>query len=399
MDEHQIKQALEQIANEQIGDDMNLWPELERQLDQKPRWKPRTRLGWATAMVALFIMASATVYAVDQLLQGDDPGIEAVSEEITYFDLTQQIPGETGEKYNLNVTLNYAYADANRITISYGVTGEAKASEALSIYHTPSLMDDRGNQFVWLPIGGGGGGGGGGSNPDEIVQSASSMTTSFDASLLTDTPEELNLTLKIEVAYSTAELARDNPMGMILAGETTFNFTLPLNPGRVMVTPQTVTAGGIDMTVQKVVVAPSLTRIELCYTDPEPDDVIWQPYGRLEIAGEEILPESQIVTAGLAGLPLEETDPCRALIIPQALQEENGEWTLTITNLTNHAVDRAEVIRRLEADYGIVVTVMPDGGFSYDTSQHNNFGEALFAINNDLMEHIDGPWVFTFTLP
>jgi hypothetical protein len=340
-------------------------------------------------------MASATVYAVDQLFQSADPGINAVSEEITYFDLTQPIPGDAGEKYNLQVRLDYAYADANRITISYGVTGEAKASEALTIYHTPTLTDDRGNQYVWLPIGGGGGGGGGRNNPDEIIQSSSGLTTSFDASLLTDAPEALNLSLKIEVAYSSTSTAQQGDM--VYAGETTFDFTLPLNPGRVMDTPQTVTAGGIDMTLQKVVVSPSLTRIELCYL--EPDDAIWTPYGRLEVDGEETLPEGQFAMAGLGGLPLEEDDPCRALVIPQALQDQNGEWTLTITHLANQIVDPAEVIRRLEDDYGIVVTPNPDGGFTYDTSQHNDIGAALNTINADLMERIDGPWVFTFTLP
>lgn len=400
MDEKQIKTALENIATKEVTDDMNLWPLIQKQIEGQRYGLPRRRPGWILVIAALLIMASATVYAVDRLLQSSDPGLDAMSQEITYLDITQPVPGTAGETYNLRVTLDYAYADANRITVSYTVTGEAKASEQLTLYHTPALTDDRGNQFVWLPIGGGGGGGGG-SDPDEIITTTTTMTTSFDASLLTDTPEMLNLNLKIDVAYSTSAAMPVEGASMIYAGPTMFEFSIPFNAGRVMNTPQTVTAGGIEMTLQKVVVAPSLTRVELCYADPEPEEVIWSPHGHLVIEGEEMLPVDDFAIAGLAGQPLQEDDACRALIIPQALQDHTGEWTLTIDSLRYVPSDQAEVIRRLQEDYDIPVTPLPEGGFTYgaDVREDKDIGAALQAIHADLAQHINGPWVFTFTLP
>lgn len=399
MDKQALQQHLSEIAENEVFETMNLMPEIRAALERTAPPKPKHvwRLANVAAATAIFAFSAAAVYAVYQEIRGGDPGLEAVNadNQIIFFDETHTVEG--GEPYDLAVTLDYAYADANRITASVTANGMAPQSDQIAVYLNPTLTDDAGNQYVWLPVGGGGGGGGGSSNSDELVPFSTGLTANFDASLLTDVPEELNLHLLVEVAYTTA----DDPMGMIFLGATTFDFTLPLNPGRVMDTPQTAEADSMDMTLQKVVVAPSLTRIELCY-ETTPENANWVPFGRLEIGGE-VVTEGQFATAGIGGQPIESDDPCRAIIIPDALQDREGEWQLTIEGLVStEPVDQAVMAQLLVERYGIPSTPQPDGGFSYDRNAvpegvdvNAAFGE-LFA---ELQPSIEGPWVFNFVVP
>lgn len=405
MDDKHLKQLLTEIAQQEIDSEMNLWPEIQSKLG-KPVSQPRhtaLRLLRVAAAIALLVVTTAAAYAVYQELVPGDPGLSEMNDEITQFDQTQPIDTEIGRNLNLQVTLQYAYADANRITIAYSATGEARAGDAVQIFVNPTLTDSENRQYTWLPVGGGGGGGGGGSDPDELVSFGTNGLANFDASILEQVPETLDLNLKIEVAYTNAELRQENPSGMLFAGETVFSFTLPLARGRIMDTPLTVSAGGIEMTLQKVVVAPSMTRIEMCYP-PLDDEHLWTPYGTLEIGSEVVFGREGFNMAGLGEYLLSPDDECRALIIPQALQELEGEWRLTIDSLRRESSVDVEVLaERLREDYSIEITILPDGGFSFSRDQALpegvNLPDAVAQINEELAERVVGPWTFNFEVP
>ena len=406
MDDKHLKQLLTEIAQQEIDNEMNLWPEIQSRLG-KPVAQPRQaalRLLRAAAALALLVVTTAAAYAVYQELVPGDPGLSAVDGAITHFDRTQPIESDAGRDLNLQATLQYAYADANRITVAYEVTGEARAVEEVQIFVNPTLTDSEGRRYVWLPVGGGGGGGGGGGDPDALVTFSSGGISSFDASLLEDVPESLDLNLKIEVAYANADLRQQDPYGMLFAGETVFSFTLPLTQARVMDTPQTVSANGIDMTVQKVVVAPSLTRIEICYPLPGEPDQMWTPFGSLDIGGEAVLVDSAFRVAGLRGLPLNPDDACRALIIPEALQASEGDWRLTIDGLRlEGSLDNQALATRLREEYGVDIVAVPEGGFTIQGDQLLPEGFDLSAeiarLESEFSETVAGPWVFSFSLP
>jgi hypothetical protein len=405
MDDKHLKQILTEIAQQEIDPEMNLWPEIQSKLG-KPVSQPRytaLRLLRVAAVIALLVVTTAAAYAVYQELVPDDPGLSAMNDEIIYLDQTQPIETDAGRNLNLQVTLQYAYADANRITVAYEVTGEARAGDEVQIYVNPTLTDSANRQYVWLPVGGGGGGGGGAA-PDEIVQFRNSGLANFDASVLENVPETLDLNLKIEVAYANAELRQQDPYGMLFAGDTLFSFALPLAPGRVMETPQTSSAAGIEMTVQKVVVAPSMTRVELCYPAPDVGEQMWTPFGTLEIGGEVMFEAMGFNVAGLGGLPLNPDDECRALIIPEALQDIEGEWRLTIEALRQEgSVDVEALAQRLSEEYDVEITPLPEGGFSVRNDQPLpegfDLGAAIAELEGELAEQIVGPWRFTFSFP
>ncbi|MCA9907343.1 MAG: DUF4179 domain-containing protein, partial [Anaerolineae bacterium] len=199
MDEKQLKRLLTEIAHEEIPDDMNVWHEIRQQVEiANPRTTRRGfRLVRIGLLAALFVLATAVVYTDYQGLIGSDPGLDAVNQAnlVTTIEETQELGGD----YDWAVTLHYAYADANRITVGYTVTGAAPAGEQFRPFTNPLLQDSEGRQYTWLPVGGGGGGGGGSSDPDELVPFEDNMGASFDASIIDGVPESLDLTLTIQL--------------------------------------------------------------------------------------------------------------------------------------------------------------------------------------------------------
>ncbi|MBE0688697.1 MAG: hypothetical protein IH587_01070, partial [Anaerolineae bacterium] len=331
MDEKQLKRLLEEIAYEEIPDDMNVWHEIRQQVETaNPRTTRRSfRLVRIGLLAALLVLATAAAYAVYQGLIGSDPGLDAVSQAnlVTTIEETQDIGGD----YDWSVTLHYAYADANRITVGYTVTGAAPAREQLRPFTNPLLKDSAGREYTWLPIGGGGGGGGGSGDPDELIHFEDNMGASFDASIVTDAPESLDLTLTIQLAYANDE-AREayGPNVMLPAGEATFNFTVPFIAGHSYDGPQTATASDIEMTLENVVVAPSLARLDLCFAAPLSDDGRpWAVFVDVTVNDVDVVQDFRL-------LPPIVPDPdsdCQQYVMPVSLVDyvESGEWVLSVT--------------------------------------------------------------------
>src|SRR5688572_20716208 len=193
MDEQHIKQALQAIAQEEVKDDMDMWPQIKSQLAANSPMQQRSafRLVRVMAALAILVAVSAVTYAVYQEITNADPGLEAVDRDnkIIYFDESKPVTptnGETPTDYDLNVRLDYAYADANRITVSYTTSGKAPASESVSVFSNPNLYNADGRELYRTPMlgsgGGSGGGGGGGNNEDPIVYFNNTLTANFDAS-------------------------------------------------------------------------------------------------------------------------------------------------------------------------------------------------------------------------
>lgn len=436
MDDKHIQAALHALAEAEIGDDMNLWPQLEteiRRINRRPRMLPHTRLGWVVAILILFVTAGATVYAVDRLLQLSDPGLDAVDQAnmVTHLDQTQQAGDFT-------VTLQYAYADANRISLAYQAQVEQRFGELDTLtygFTEAVLTDDAGHTFEMMFGGGGGGGGGGGSSdPDVIVMSTFMSDSSYDASVIEGSPTELHLRLELALGSfrfeaipaqggsgggggGSSEATAESQLGpntMLVAtgdevGRTVFEFSIPFNPGRVMDTPQTVTANGIEMTLQKVVVTPSLTRLNICYVPPTtPEDgQNWNLDTRLDINGELIQEIPGMLISDMIRIyshdPILLPSTCRDYLVQQPLHDRTGTWTLTIDRvMLQGATDTEAMNTVLVNDYNIELIPQPNGGFGYSPPEgmaYEEFMEIMNRVNAEHQPGVDGPWVFTFDVP
>ena len=135
-----------------------MWPEMQAQLGSVSRRAARSRVTWVVAAILALLAMSAIAYAAARFLQGQrlDPGLQGANESdlLTELNLTKTVNGQT-------VTLDYAYADSNRISYSVTLNGSVPLDVQYG-FNKIELSDDAGHQFEPMFGGGGGGGGGGG---------------------------------------------------------------------------------------------------------------------------------------------------------------------------------------------------------------------------------------------
>lgn len=395
MDSHNIKRLLEELAQEEIPQDMNLLPNFT--FVPAPRRAQKARaLAKIAILVLLMLLAAVVGYALYQGVTGD-PGLTAVeqSDRVTRFDQTMSVTGyPAAEDHAAQVTLDYAYADANRVTVAYTVTGTG--DEPFALYMNPTLKRADGSQFLRFLLGDYGTPVTG-EDADGRQTYTTRMISSFDGSGITEPLDSLDLVLDVDVASSYPQ--SDEPMTMLMLGAAHFEFSVPFLPGRVYDTPQTVSDDDVALTLNRVVVTPSLTRIEMCYLDPAPDGRAWALDGQLQIDGSVVVENIQLNETGPNGESLDEAEPCHTLIIPAALDTQTGEWTLTITNMRlPGSEDPQQVIAQMQEEFGITITRNQWG--DYDPMPTDDAGaQALTSVLRGLQERIEGPWVFTFTVP
>ncbi len=337
MDDQRLKQILIQRAEQGIPDTMDLRDRIHQQIQTGGSTRSGLRLRRALLIAVLLLMTATAAYALYQTVIQPDPGIEAVQNQnlVVQLDQTQTVEPVSDyppEISGVSVTLDYAYADANRITVAYSVVADTAEGVQIDLYANPTLTDSAGNQYLWLVSSG--------QHVLDSAHSSASGTMSFDASSITDAPETLDLNLQIEVAYTTADMRAENPYMMAMAGKTTFSFSLPFNPGQTVAVDQSVTASDLAVEVRQVVIAPSLTRVDVCYdpTNLSGDAWLsWEAVVTLAIDGETLIDRQPV---GIDGFRSPDA-PCRALSIPASLVGHAGSWALTIHEFHNKDTDES----------------------------------------------------------
>jgi hypothetical protein len=425
MDERDIRQALHSQAEQEIPEDMNLWPTIQKQLEKPAprRARPALRLGKAAVGVAAAALVSAVGYAYYQSRM-DDPGLQAVdnADMVTHLNLSQTIDGMT-------VTVDYAYADANRISISYSASGNVPVASSY-VFGDVKFTDDRGHAFRDLLSGGGGGGGGGGGPEATEMQVMFNANGSYDATVIQDAPDKLNLRLEITLAQmndgwllpngttvpNTNGLPDPNAQSVSVpagkqVGPYIFNFTIPFNKGRTLSEPKTAESNGIALTLRRFVVTPSMTRAELCFNLPIPADLkprypdvplTWAIVGRLQVDDQTLdipLTNDTSLTTGAAP-----EANCHAYPIAQAALKSasNADWKLTITRLEIPGSEDAEKVNAALRAAGFTLIPQPNGGYGIEkpeNMEYDTFIKQVDAITEQFRYQVDGPWTFTFRLP
>ncbi len=417
MDERQLRQTLHTLAQQEVSDDMNLWPKIHDELITPRHVRPALRLGRLAAVLALLLMVAAAAYAVDRLLQTGDPGLDALQQAnlITELGLTQTQGAVT-------VTLEYAYADANRISIVYSGTAQVPLTDQIGMSDA-RLFDDQGRAFRPM-FGGGGGGGGAAEATPETSEVSFSGTVSYDASVIEGAPERLALRLELDMLHYAGQPApagaapqpgtmtgmMTGPDGQPVllvytpAGEPltfTFTFDVPFNPGRVLNTPQTAAAGGLALTLQKLVVAPSMTQAVICAEPSRAADLKgWLLEATITVNGAEVLPPASINRVG------DEADPACGLYMlsqgPLPDSSPDAAWVLVIPRLRQPgSEDQASVNAELERQ-GVQLVPQPDGSFGLmppEGMPYDEFWRLVDRVTAQYQASLEGPWTFTFTLP
>jgi hypothetical protein len=315
MDERQIGQSLHEIAGQAVPDDLDLWSAIRARVTprHRSRWvhlRPTTRPVWALLVLALCLALGAGAWAVSPIVDRlfrVDPGLNHVGQAGLGQDLAlnQVVDGVT-------VTLERAYADANRIAIGLSVHGSYVlgydlARVTLSNKHDGTFPLSMGTgvkgQSDVLEL--------------ELPPGAGAHVLSFDASTLQGAPSTLDLHLVVEVARSPL------PLSQHVIGPFIFDFSLPLNPGQVVDVRQRVTAASVDIELRHAVVTPSETQILLCLGAPSEKGTSWGAISTLRTETEQ--------ADGVWVRIAEEGCALHGFLPP--LYDQPGEWTLTVTEL------------------------------------------------------------------
>jgi len=210
---------------------------------QWPQWHwPRTAL---VAAVAIFALVGATYIVALPLLQSlwsEDRGLQHVTQAglARELNLRQTINGVT-------VHVRKGYADANRVAIGYSIElPPTTPGDDGPQFSSAILTDDHGNTYSDLGF-------------------STTNDSLLGAQLYNFEPRGATAGRDIAFTLTIPEVVRA-PKGSgfmrTFRGPWVFNFTLPMAAARVVEGTQTFTRPGVELTVTRIVVAPSATRFE-----------------------------------------------------------------------------------------------------------------------------------------
>jgi hypothetical protein len=329
MDEKQFKNLLKQTLDEEIQD-VNLWTNLSNQFPAPQTVRAGFRLSRAPLLALLAIMTAAVVYALYQgsVLAGD-PGIVELDNAnlLTMIDQTNTLEGDYSITHNLTVTLDYAYADANRVTVGYTVRGTSPDGQRMMAYHNATLMTTDGTVLERLFLG---------ANQqnqtapteDSAGGFTSRSVSNFIAEDLHITGDPLEFSLIIDVALSQADTGEFPAPGMTMAGVTQFKFIVPAITGKVVEIGQPTTVNDISVELKRVVTTPSMTRLDMCYDLPILEiPPAWSPYIIITIE-DEVVFNGKTETYG-SEVSYDLNEDCRGVVVPVPLLT-TGDWQIEV---------------------------------------------------------------------
>jgi hypothetical protein len=236
------------------------------------------------------------------------------------------------------VTVERAYADANQVMIAYSVRGpEGRAFLDLSpgggkdLSLQPTLTDSRGRK-LWGPDSWGEGA--------ESGVAASVQTYRVEA--IAPGQEELRLRLRVpavvaeekvgdvnldtdrSLPYEDSCTERSTPVRCFnVPGPLTWEFVVPVEESRIAVLGQTARAGGKSVTLGRVVVSPTVTRVYLRGVDlgarPQLSVDGWSA-GTASMSGDL----GGTVVASMSG------EGRTVFDFPGSLMDKRGEWRLDV---------------------------------------------------------------------
>jgi hypothetical protein len=325
----------------------------------------------AAALLLVFVVIAYAVDSVVQRLIHYDAGLRAV--EGQPLNLSQTVDGYT-------VNLQWAHADASRISIGFTISGHDGVEYTNLHARTYVLTDANGNEFpLYQGVG------------NFIENGVSGNVYSFDATTLDEAPDLLDLRLEMYIEIATAAARTRTPEdpdawfeGPI--GPFVFEFSLQTSDSRVIEVHQTVTEADVPVTLERIVISESQTRLVVCFDEPNAVFDDWTPIVQLFINGRNLQDEG---ISGGAIAPIEGTN-CHYNVYDGALGSETGEWRVEVRQLVgmdssprieDWQIPTLEAVGAVfhERENGLTAIEMPEGAWE----------AAGFE------QRINGPWVFT----
>lgn len=363
----QFKYSLQQIAANNIPDDVNVWPAVQQRVSSRQartvarRMLPTTRLGWATFAFMILLPVGLVLSSTlrDMYLQGDAALLYIEREGLNeHLDLQQTVNGFTFD-------LQRVYADANRIVIGYTVSGDLRETKNRQFSTSLDLLDADGNRIP----------GGAMTFDDEARDGIMEAVVSFDPSGMEQLPETLHAVIDLGRSEPTSDPGQWSGQKVASAS---FDFPLPARANtarRVVDVNQTVEANGIALTLEQIRVSPTTAVASVCGVDPAADKLTdWVTFGTLATkpnGSDQVEKDPSDMGS--------KTDCQKIRFYAPHFYTRGGKWTLMVTKLfgTDPVLWQAQEQAFAKANAeGRVLRQSPD------TSRT-----------------ITGPWTFRFTVP
>lgn len=292
----------------------------------------------AAVLVAILTVGIGVVIAMSTVFQqfiGHDPGLQAIYEQGLGHEIGMS---QTHDGYT--VTLEWAYADGNRLTLAYIIAGHSgtqytdlsndvyqlrmrdTGEEIPFIQGMSALIDENGEGVGW--------------GVADVVPTSDRifMIRTHDLGAVeVDGRSSLDLHLEVgvygltsprpsQVTVEQFEAMKEKPEGLF-----TFDFSIALvDEQRVMETQLTAIDQNITVTLERVIVSPSQTRVVVCFVPPDPARQ-WTAIPRLTTAQGE-------VPGGGGVRPYTDGDlTCDDYTYFAGMFDYTGEWRLEISEL------------------------------------------------------------------
>ncbi len=295
--------ALRDCAEAGVPETVDLWPGIEERTMAKRRRRtpwfrfvPRTRAGWAFAVLAALSVMTGAGYAASGLVyaafQEQLPGADA-------RDVGTEL-GKEQVKDGAKVTLEWAYADQEFLVLSFSVkdlrddrrnagnrvqlepffVGREDVEAGVGPDHRPILTDEDGRELGLLT---------GRFHSAGPGDSLDVLRMSKPNTVVFETPESLepgrshrfHLEMPLEempVSASMEEgklrLLRFEPAPPI--GPFVFDFEVPVRPAPTVELDQKVEANGVEMALDRVVNSPARPQAVICFRPPDAEHE-WHP--------------------------------------------------------------------------------------------------------------------------
>lgn len=323
----------------------------------------------AVLLLGMLIVGTGVAFAISTALQQfitSDAGLDWVYGKGRGHEigLSQTIDGFT-------VTLEWAYADGNRLNLAYTIQGQP-GGEYTNLTSDQNRLT-LGNSGIDVPMIQSMNGMPIGSSGEYLyreylsreampVYDRSLSVTTYDLSMIPpqDLPE-LDLRFEVRVYGVTVQQRTQIPIEkfdeMKKGPEEAFvlDFTLPLDgEQRVFNTPLTVTDNDIPLTLQRVMVTPSQVRFVLCIAPPAPDRK-WTAIPYLTANGGEVAGGGAV--SDIANVGETAGQMCMQYLYNAGMYDYRGEWRLEITELVGFGSGGGNDQQRIAGSWAFEFTV------------------------------------------
>lgn len=277
-----LPEKMTQLATEQVRAKTNLWPAIADQLGQSSakfnfkKNRPALRLSSVVMALVALLAFSAVAYGIAPALIRlfeTEPGTGYIFQKGLGKELKlTQMSGTT------KVTLEHAYADANRVVLAFSVEGGPRKNIDVI---TQELRDEQGN--IYRPMRAFG---------DGEQQTRFTVMQFETASGLKGKPAELKLHAEIIPHYFN-QIGENGPnvkLESVELAPVEFDFSVPYVTGTELAINQTVTDKGVAITLEKVIISPSGTRLFFSSSRPDVGNVKmsgWTPIVVLNASGQD----------------------------------------------------------------------------------------------------------------